>query len=140
MTTSNDMATDGGALQQRAGGHPAWGVWGGVAVTIGAVLLLVATLLEGPLWQAETFDHGLLAVFSALFLGSTVAHAIAMIPLSGGRTGADGIVGSSVMGRVALLGFGAIFLASQTLYYAVTYALPPVDDYSGLYRVDLCGP
>lgn len=116
----------------RQGTRPVWGVGGGVAITLGGVLLLIATLVEVPLWAGEQPDPGLLGIFTVLFLGSTVAHAVAMIPLAGGRTGADGIVGASVVGRVALLGFGAVFLTSQTVYYVVTYALPPVDDYSGV--------
>lgn len=112
------------------GRRPAWALWGGAAITTGGVFLFVATLLEVPL--AENAEGGLLAVFTVLFLGSAVAHALSMIALSGGRTGSDGAIGASVLGRIALLGFGGVFLALQTVYYTVTYALPAVDDYSGV--------
>jgi len=110
--------------------RPTWGLWGGIAIITGGVLLMIATLIEAQLWDDST--PTLLAIFTALFLGSTVAHAVAMIPLAGGRTGSDGIVGTSSVGRFALLGFGGLFLTSQTVYYVVTYALSPVDDYSGV--------
>ena len=118
------------AIQGHKGARPGWGVWGGAAITTGGVLLMVATLVEIAYWEAP--NTGLLSVFTVVFLGSTVAHSLAMIPLSGGRSGSDGIVGSSLVGRVALLAFGALFLTSQTVYYTVTYALPEVDDYSGV--------
>lgn len=110
--------------------RPTWGLWGGIAIITGGVLLMIATLIEARLWDDST--PALLAIFTALFLGSTAAHAVAMIPLAGGRTGSDGIVGTSAIGRFALLGFGGLFLTSQTVYYVVTYALAPVDDYSGV--------
>lgn len=110
--------------------RPTWGLWGGIAIITGGVLLMIATLIEAQLWDDST--PTLLAIFTALFLGSTVAHAVAMIPLAGGRTGSDGIVGTSSVGRFALLGFGGLFLTSQTVYYVVTYALAPVEDYSGV--------
>ena len=126
-----DEVVQAGEGQQRSvGARPVWGVWGGAAVLVGGTLLLAATLVEVAYWEAP--NSGLLWVFTVLFLGSTVAHALSMIPLSGGRTGSDGIVGSLLVGRVALLGFGAVFLTSQTVYYTVTYALPEVDDYSGV--------
>ncbi|WP_291036456.1 hypothetical protein [Herbiconiux sp.] len=129
---SAGAATENPVGQATTEVRPAWGLWGGSAITLGGALLFVATLIEVPLWQEETLNPGLLAVFTVLFLGSTVAHAVAMIPLSGGRTGSDGIVGRSLVGRVALLGFGAVFLTMQTVYYTVTYALPAADDYSGV--------
>jgi hypothetical protein len=116
--------------QVREGTRPAWAVWGGAAVTAGGAMLLAATLVEVAYWEAPS--TGLLGVLTVLFLGSTAAHALAMIPLSGGRSGSDGIVGPSLVGRIALLAFGAVFLTSQTVYYTVTYALPEVDDYSGV--------
>lgn len=135
MTVNTDLpaaTTPAASLSAR---RPAWGVWGGGLIIVGGALLLIATLVEVPL-QEDT-SAGLLGLFAALFLGSTVAHALAMVPLSGGRTGADGIVGGSVLGRLALLGFGAIFLASQTVYYVVSYAMPPVQDYSGVFALTL---
>jgi hypothetical protein len=130
MGTVNAINEVADVRQGSAGARPVWGVWGGAAVLVGGTLLLAATLVEVAYWEGP--NGGLLVVFAVLFLGSTVAHALSMIPLSGGRTGSDGIVGSSLVGRVALLGFGAVFLTSQTLYYTVTYALPEVDDYSGV--------
>ena len=124
--TMNETITAEGTTRRR----PVWSLWGGIAVTVGGAMLLVATLVEVPLW--EEGGSGLLGLFTVLFLGSTVVHALAMIPLSGGASGADGAVGSSWVGRAALLGFGAVFLTSQTVYYTVTYALPAVDDYSGV--------
>jgi len=130
VTSAREGGQAGEALSGRGGARPAWGVWGGAAVTVGGAMLLVATLVEIAYWEGPS--TALLSVFTVLFLGSTVAHSLAMIPLSGGRSGSDGIVGSSLVGRVALLGFGALFLTSQTVYYTVTYALPEVDDYSGV--------
>ena len=121
----------------RGGRAPAWARWGGIAITVGGALLFVATLLEVPLAEAGEPAPGLLALFTVLFLGSAVAHALSMIALSGGRTGADGAIGSSVAGRVALLGFGGVFLTMQAVYYTVTYALPPVEDYVGVLMLTL---
>ncbi|WP_368497676.1 hypothetical protein [Herbiconiux sp. A18JL235] len=115
--------------------RPAWGVWGGLSIVIGGALLFVATLIEVPLSEQST--PGLLGLFTPLFLGSAVAHALSMMFLAGGRTGADGIVGGSMVGRLALLGFGGVFLTSQTVYYVVSYALPPVEDYSGAFALTL---
>lgn len=136
MTIGNDLRDASTSTPAaRPGRRPAWGVWGGGLITVGGTLLLIATLVEVPL--QEDASGALLALFAVLFLGSAVAHALAMVPLSGGRTGADGIVGGSVVGRLALLGFGAVFLTSQTVYFVVTYALPPVDDYSGAFVLTL---
>ncbi|WP_378143683.1 hypothetical protein ACFJGV_09660 [Cnuibacter sp. UC19_7] len=136
MTTRSDLrdapTTTSAARPVR---RPTWAVWGGGLITVGGTLLLIATLVEVPL-QGDP-SPALLGTFAALFLGSAVAHALSMVPLSGGRTGSEGIVGSSLVGRLALLGFGAVFLTSQTVYFVVTYALPPVDDYSGAFVLTL---
>ena len=109
--------------------RPVWALWGGLGITIGGALLLAATVVE--YFLSEDSPSALVGLFTALFLGSTIAHALAMIPLAGGRTGANGAVGPSLVGRVALLGFGAVFMTNQFVYYAVSYAMPTVDDYSG---------
>lgn len=134
MTVRHDEETALTAAA-RPGRRSAWAIWGGSLITVGGALLFLATLVEVPL--QEDASPALLGLFAALFLGSTVAHAVAMVPLSGGRTGADGIVGASLLGRLSLLGFGAVFLTSQTVYFVVTYALPPVDDYSGAVALTL---
>ncbi|MBK0419832.1 hypothetical protein JD276_12385 [Leucobacter sp. CSA1] len=118
------------APPQRAA-RPAWARWGGAGVLTGGVLLLLATLVEVAL--AEERAPALLALFSVLFLGSTLVHAAATVALAGGRSGADGIAGRSALGRLALLAFGAVFMTNQFVYYTVSYALPPVDDYSGAF-------
>lgn len=98
---------------------PRWAVGGGLGILIGGVLLLIATVIESGLPGGGA--SGLLPAFSALFLGSTVSHAVAMLPLALGSTGSNGITGSHVLGTTALLSFGAVFLANQTVYYAMTY-------------------
>ncbi|MCC4908085.1 hypothetical protein [Microbacterium sp. cx-59] len=113
--------------------HPAWARGGGGAIAVGGALLLAATVVEVPLW--DDVAGPMLPLFTALFLASAVVHALAMLPLALGSTGADGVVGTPnrvtrMVGTVALLGFGAIFLLNQTLYYVTTYGAPDGAGYS----------
>lgn len=96
---------------------PIWARGGGAGILIGGVLLLAATVVEAFLWDGAD----LITAFAALFLASTVAHALAMLPLALGSTGADGIAGGRMLGTVALLAFGAVFLLNQTLYFVTAY-------------------
>ncbi|KQP53877.1 hypothetical protein [Agreia sp. Leaf283] len=110
--------------------RPAWSLWSGIGIATGGALLLIATLLEIPLLDDP--NSGVLGLFAVTFLASTIIHAAAMVPLTGGATGDAGAVGRSLLGRFALLGFGGLFLTSQIVYFVVVYAMPAVDDYSGV--------
>lgn len=96
-----------------------WARWGGTGILLGGTLLLAATIVEVTLW--DDASSALLPLFTLLFLASTVVHALAMLPLALGSTGADGITGTRMVGKVTLLGFGAVFLLNQTLYFVTTY-------------------
>lgn len=109
--------------------RPAWARWGGGGIILAATLLLLATIAESILArQGGGFWN---ALFAVLLLGAAIAYALAMVPLALGSSGANGIVGRSVVGKLGLLGFGALFLAAEISYYVTLYLLPPVDDYSG---------
>lgn len=109
--------------------RPVWARWGGGGIVLAATLLLLATVVESIL--ARQGGGFWSALFAVLLLGSAVAYALATVPLALGSSGANGIVGASVVGKLGLLGFGALFLAAEISYYVVLYLLPPVDDYSG---------
>ncbi|MEV7692884.1 hypothetical protein AB0N73_06080 [Microbacterium sp. NPDC089189] len=105
-----------------------WSRWGGTGIALGGALLLAATVVEVTLW--DDASGALLPLFTLLFLASTAVHALAMLPLALGSTGADGITGTRMVGKAALLGFGAVFLLNQTLYFVTTYGSPDGVDLS----------
>ncbi|WP_159500578.1 hypothetical protein [Microbacterium sp. 18062] len=109
--------------------QPVWARWGGAGILLGGALLLIATVLEVPL--SDELIPGIFSAFAMFFLGSIVVLAVAMIPLAVGDGRELGIAGDRVVGRFALLAFGAVFLTNQTLYFVLTYALPPIGDNSG---------
>ncbi|MFT4212386.1 MAG: hypothetical protein QM626_11005 [Microbacterium sp.] len=101
----------------RVGSRPAWSPWGGGALLAGALVLLAATITEYFVWQTTTLGTGVFVVFSALFLVSIVLYVVAMLALA---FAGGGIVGSSVIGKVALVAF-AIGWAGQQLLYWTSY-------------------
>ncbi len=90
----------------------------------GGVSLTGATILEVTTDVAN--DPGPAIAFWVLFLASTLAHVAAMFPLALGRGDGRGAVGASLVGRAALLGFGAFFLANQSMYLFTAYLVPTV--------------
>lgn len=101
---------------------PSWPRAAGVLILAGGVMLTVATALEVGTDVAT--DPAPAAAFWVLFLGSVLAQVAAMFPLALGRGDGHGAVGSSLVGKLALLGFGAFLLANHSLYLVVTYLLP----------------
>ena len=95
---------------------PSWLRAAGILILTGGVLLTAAT--------AVSSEPGPAAAFWVLFLASTLAHVAAMFPLALGRGDGQGAVGSSLVGKIALLGFGAFFLANQSMYLLAAYILP----------------
>ncbi|TXR52917.1 hypothetical protein [Quadrisphaera setariae] len=104
---------------QGAGRRPVWAVGGGAGVMTGGLLLTVATVLEAGLGDGA--PDSAVATFSAFYLAAAVVHAAAMLPLALGSTGSNGICGRRVLGTVALLSFGAVFLMSQVTYWVLSY-------------------
>ncbi|MDQ1138189.1 hypothetical protein QE410_002988 [Microbacterium sp. SORGH_AS 1204] len=105
--------------------HPAAASWprtAGILILAGGVMLTGATALEVGADVAT--DPGPATAFWVLFLGSVLAQIAAMFPLALGRGDGHGAVGSSLVGKLALLGFGAFLLANHSLYLVVTYLMP----------------
>ncbi|MBC3762488.1 hypothetical protein ACUN7V_05010 [Quadrisphaera oryzae] len=99
--------------------RPVWAVGGGAGVMTGGLLLTVATVLEAGLGEAAT--DSAVALFGAFYLAAVVVHAAAVLPLALGSTGSNGICGRRMLGTVALLSFGAVFLMSQVTYWVLSY-------------------
>ncbi|MDF2990503.1 MAG: hypothetical protein K0S37_1017 [Microbacterium sp.] len=109
--------------------RPTWPRAAGILILTGGVLLTAATALE--IGTDVTTQPGPAAAFWALFLTSTVAHIAAMFPLALGRGDGRGAVGSSIVGKIALLGFGAFFLANQSMYLLAAYLVPAAEPTGG---------
>ena len=118
LTTPNPVASDAATIVPR----PRWARTAGILIVVGGALLTAATVVE---ITADVAIHpGPATAFWVLFLASTLAHVAAMFPLALGRGDGQGAVGSSLVGKVALLGFGALFLANQSMYLVTAYLLP----------------
>jgi len=109
--------------------RPSWPRAAGILILTGGVLLTAATALE--IGTDVSAEPGPATAFWVLFLASTLAHVAAMFPLALGRGDGRGAVGSSLVGKIALLGFGAFFLANQSLYLAAAYLLPTAEPAGG---------
>lgn len=99
-----------------------WSRWGGGLIVAGGALLFAATVIEVGL-RTDPAGAGLPA-FAVLFLASAAVLAAAMLPLALGTLAANGITGGRVRGTFALLGFGAVFLSNQIVYYVMSYGTP----------------
>ncbi|WP_144783170.1 hypothetical protein [Microbacterium sp. BH-3-3-3] len=106
-----------------------WPRAAGILILTGGVLLTAATAVE--IGTDVSTEAGPATAFWVLFLASTIAHVAAMFPLALGRGDGHGAVGASVVGKVALLGFGAFFLANQSLYLLAAYLLPTAEPTGG---------
>lgn len=113
-----------------ADGRASWPRTAGTLIVTGGVLLTAATALE--IGTDVATSPVAAAAFWALFLTSTLAHVAAMFPLALGRGDGRGAVASSTLGKVALLGFGAFFLANQSIYLITAYLWPDVEPVAGL--------
>lgn len=102
-----------------------WPRAAGILILTGGVLLTAATALE--IGTDVYTEAGPATAFWVLFLASTVAHVAAMYPLALGRGDGQGAVRSSLIGRIALLGFAAFFLANQSMYLLAAYLLPTAE-------------
>lgn len=105
--------------------RPPWVRTAGILIATGGVLLTAATALE--VWTDVATAATAATAFWILFLASTLAHVVAMVALALGRGDGAGAVGASLVGKVALLGFGATFLANQSMYLLVAYLLPDAE-------------
>jgi hypothetical protein len=115
---------------QTSSTHPArarWSTLGGGGLVASFGLLLVATLLEYGLLAAPTEWTPLTGVFLALFAVSLLLALLAVVALALGSTGSDGIVGRSTLGRVALIAYGVLWLAMETLYLVAVYVVGDAD-------------
>ncbi|MDF2047884.1 hypothetical protein [Microbacterium sp. Kw_RZR3] len=112
-----------------ASSSPSWPRAAGILILTGGVLLTAATALE--IGTDVSSEPGPAAAFWVLFLASTLAHVAAMFPLALGRGDGQGAVGSSLVGKIALLGFGAFFLANQSMYLLAAYLLPTAEPTDG---------
>ncbi|MBD8217098.1 hypothetical protein IFU40_00470 [Microbacterium sp. CFBP 13617] len=125
MTTSAPHSATRTAVESDAattGTRPRWARTAGLLIVVGGVLLTAATAVE--LTADVATESGPATAFWVFFLASTLAHVAAMVPLALGRGDGEGAVGSSLVGKVALLGFGALFLANQSMYLVTAYLLP----------------
>ncbi|MEH3079335.1 MAG: hypothetical protein PGN11_22240 [Quadrisphaera sp.] len=104
---------------QGAGRRPVWAVGGGAGIMTGGLLLTVATVLEAGLGDGASSSA--VALFGVFYLSAAVVHAVAVLPLALGSTGSNGICGRRLLGTVALLSFGAVFLLSQVTYWVLSY-------------------
>lgn len=93
---------------------------GGAVLLISSLLLIVATFVEQPLLGHPTTDGGLFWTYLVTFGLASIGYAIAGALLA--ERGS--IAGSSVLGRLGLLGFGIFWLVSQVLYLIGTYLTP----------------
>ncbi|MGX5681706.1 hypothetical protein [Schumannella luteola] len=104
--------------------RPAWSTFGGGGILLAATLLFVATILEYVYWVvAEADSPGLLVAVVVTLGASILLYAAAVFPLAFGSRGSNGIVGRSVLGKVALLAFGLGFAVAETLYLIATYGI-----------------
>ncbi len=112
---SKTIPSTGFALNSR------WRTAGGGTLLVAAALLLVATLLEAGTLGDPSARTPLFWLFVAVFAVCSVLFLVATILLAFGRRRDDGIVGDSVLGKVSLLAFGALWLVSQAAYLIGTY-------------------
>jgi hypothetical protein len=125
MTTSAPHSATCTAVVSDAatiGARPRWPRTAGLLIAVGGVLLTAATAVE--ITADVATQPGPATAFWVLFLASTLTHVAAMVPLALGRGDGQGAVGASLVGKVALLGFGALFLANQSMYLVTAYLLP----------------
>jgi len=110
--------------------RPRWSSWGGGALLVGGLALLVATVVEYFVWQTTTLETGLFIVFSILFLANIVLYLVAMPALAFAD---GGIAGGSVIGRVGLVLFGAGWAVGQVIYWSSYFvgSLPSALDVLG---------
>jgi hypothetical protein len=102
--------------------RPAWSRLGGGGILAAALLLFSATILEYFYWVPAGGDSPALLVAILVTFGlSILLYLLCVFPLAFGSTGSNGIVGRSVVGKIALLAFGIGFAALQTTYLMNTY-------------------
>ncbi|KAA9089432.1 hypothetical protein [Microbacterium radiodurans] len=118
MVTYTPVGRDTLALRGRYG----WPVAAGSLIATGGVLLTAATAIE--VWVGVASSATAAVAFWSFFVVSTIAHVAAMFPLALGAGDGRGAAGSSVIGKVALLGFGAVLLTNQSTYLLRAYLLP----------------
>ncbi|PJJ63434.1 hypothetical protein [Compostimonas suwonensis] len=108
---SNNLAV----TDQTSGTRPRWSIVGGGSLLTGALVLLVATILEYFVWHTDTLATGVFVLFSILFLANIVLYLVAMVAL-GFADG--GIAGPSIIGRTGLVLFGVGWAVQQIIYWS----------------------
>jgi len=89
---------------------------GGTTLLVASLLLLVATLVEGPLIGASALDPALFTVFLVAFSLSLVGYLVAGLLLAAGT--------SHAAARVGLILFGVLWLVAQGLFLFGAYFTP----------------
>lgn len=128
MTTSSATHAVASSAAPRSP-RPVWQRLGGGGILVAAALLLVATILEYVYWGADGDRSATLIAFIPIFSLSLLVYFAAMFPLAFGRSGSDGIVADSVVGKASLIAFGTLFLANETLYLIANYFTDPASDF-----------
>jgi hypothetical protein len=105
--------------------RPVWRSYGGGGLALGGTVLLAATIVEWVAYAEGADDGVLLLAYGIAFVAALSVLAVATLPLAFGATGRDGVVGASTVGRIALVGYGWAFLASQIALLFATFALAP---------------
>lgn len=115
------VTTDTRITRPTSNHSSSWPKAAGILILAGGILLTAATAIE--ISSDVATAAGPAAAFWVLFLASTFAHVAAMFSLALGRGDGQGAAGRSIVGKVALLGFGAFFLANQSMYLLAAYLL-----------------
>lgn len=107
---SNDTLTTTPTTSTR----PRWSTWGGGALFLGGLALLIATILEYFVWQTTTLDTGVFVAFSVLLFANVLLYLIAMFALAFAD---GGITGRSVVGRLGLVLFAVGWAVQEAVYW-----------------------
>lgn len=102
--------------------RPVWRSYGGGGLALGGLVLLCATFVEWAYYAQGAVDDVLLLSYGVTFVAALVVLAVSTVPLAFGSTGRDGVVGRSLAGRIALVGYGWVFLAAQVALLLATFA------------------
>lgn len=102
--------------------RPVWRTYGGGGLLLGGSVLLFATIIEWIASADPAAGDGMLLAYGVAFVAALAVLAASVLPLALGSTGRNGVVGASMLGRVALIAYGWLFLAAQVALLFATYA------------------
>jgi hypothetical protein len=111
-----------GTSAARPSSRPVWRTYGGGGLLLGGAVLLFATVVEWIAYAGGAGDIGALLTYGIAFVAALAVLAVSTLPLALGSTGRDGVVGASVLGRIALVAYGWLFLAAQIALLFATFA------------------